>query len=79
MGLCIPRKIIVKAPLPFSIRFRKLSIAIPHIFLDWALDLRPGENGRRLPRIKRESSLETFWKVFRLVFERATSEKIESR
>lgn len=56
--------------------FRKLSIAILHTFLDWALNLRRGKNGRRLPGIKRKSSLETFWKVFRLVFERATSEKI---
>ncbi|CAG8036080.1 unnamed protein product [Penicillium olsonii] len=56
--------------------FRKLSIAILHTFLDWALNLRRSKNGRRLPGIKRKSSLETFWKVFRLVFERATSEKI---
>ncbi|KAJ5248104.1 hypothetical protein N7524_012064 [Penicillium chrysogenum] len=56
--------------------FRKLSIVILHTFLDWALNLRRGKNGRRLPGIKRKSSLETFWKVFRLVFERATSEKI---
>ncbi|CEO59611.1 hypothetical protein PMG11_04283 [Penicillium brasilianum] len=59
--------------------FQKLSIAILHTFLDWALNLRRGKNGRRLPGIKRKSSLETFWKVFRLVFERATSEKIGSQ
>ncbi|KAG0156267.1 hypothetical protein PDIDSM_3444 [Penicillium digitatum] len=43
--------------------FRKLSIAILHTFLDWALNLRRRKNGRRLPGIKRKSSLETFWKV----------------
>ncbi|CAI7565337.1 unnamed protein product [Penicillium viridicatum] len=59
--------------------FLKLSVGILYTFLDWALNLRRGKNGRRLPGIKRKSSLETFWKVFRLVFERATSGKIENR
>jgi hypothetical protein len=56
--------------------FRKLSIAILHTSLDWALNLRRGKNGRWLPGISPKSSRETFWKMFRLVFERATSEKI---
>ncbi|KAB8222978.1 hypothetical protein BDV33DRAFT_201117 [Aspergillus novoparasiticus] len=56
--------------------FQKLSIAIQHTFLGWALNLRRGKIGRRLPGIRRKSSLETFGKAFRLVFERATSEKI---
>ncbi|KAJ5507903.1 hypothetical protein N7527_010046 [Penicillium freii] len=59
--------------------FLKLSVGILYTFLDWALNQRRGKNGRRLPGIKRKSSLETFWKVFRLVFERATSGKIENR
>lgn len=54
-------------------------VGILYTFLDWALNLRRGKNGRRLPGIKWKSSLETFWKIFRLVFERATSDKIENR
>ena len=54
-----------------------LSIAILYTFLNWVLNLRRGKDGRRLPGIKQKSSLETFWKVFRLVYERAMSMKIE--
>ncbi|KAJ5938275.1 hypothetical protein N7466_001409 [Penicillium verhagenii] len=56
--------------------YHHLSIAILYSFLEWALNLRRGKNGRRLPGIKCKSSLDTFWKVFRLVFERSTSKKI---
>lgn len=59
--------------------FQKLSITILYIFLNQALNLRRGKNRRRLPRIKRKSLLETFQKVFRLVFERVTLEKIGSQ
>lgn len=47
-----------------------------YTFLDWVLNLRRGKDGRRLPGIKCKSSLDTFWKVFRLVYERETSNKI---
>ena len=47
-----------------------------YIFLDWVLNLRRGKDGRRLPGTKCKSSLDTFWKVFRLVYERETSNKI---
>ncbi|CAG8891316.1 unnamed protein product [Penicillium egyptiacum] len=56
--------------------YRRLSIPILYSFLEWALNLRRGKNGRRLPGIKCKSSLDIFWKVFRLVFERSTSKKI---
>ncbi|KAJ6112296.1 hypothetical protein N7523_002118 [Penicillium sp. IBT 18751x] len=55
---------------------RRISIPILFNFLEWALNLRRGKNGRRLPGIKCKSSLDTFWKVFRLVHERSTSNKI---
>lgn len=45
-------------------------------FLDWVLNLQHGKNGRRLPGVKCKSSLDTFWKVFRLVYRRDTSNKI---
>lgn len=47
-----------------------------YTFLDWVLNLRRGKDGRRLPGTKCKSSLDTFWKVFRLVYERETSNKI---
>ncbi|KAI2959645.1 hypothetical protein CBS147352_10781 [Aspergillus niger] len=56
--------------------FARLSISIMYTFLDWVLNLRRGKDGRRLPGIKCKSSLDTFWKVFRLVYERETSNKI---
>lgn len=57
--------------------YLRLSIGMLYTFLEWSLNQRRGKNGRRLPGIKQKSSLETFWKVFRLVYERATSGKIE--
>jgi hypothetical protein len=56
--------------------YTTLSIKILHTFLEWVLNQRRGEGGRRLPGIKAKSSLETFWKVYRLVYERATGGKI---
>ncbi|KAJ5627605.1 hypothetical protein N7490_009833 [Penicillium lividum] len=56
--------------------YRRISIPILYSFLEWALNLRRGKNGRRLPGIKCKSSLDTFWKVFRLVYERSTTNKI---
>ncbi|KAL6228990.1 hypothetical protein BDW75DRAFT_235532 [Aspergillus navahoensis] len=56
--------------------FTRLSVAILYNFLDWVLNLRHGKNGRRLPGIKCKSSLDTFWKVFRLVYEKETCNKI---
>lgn len=50
-----------------------------HTFLDWVLNLRRGKDGRRLPGTKCKSSLDTFWKVFRLVYERETSNKITTQ
>ncbi|KAJ5982545.1 hypothetical protein N7451_012645 [Penicillium sp. IBT 35674x] len=56
--------------------YRRISIPILYNFLEWALNLRRGMNDRRLPGIKCKSSLDTFWKAFRLVYERSTTNKI---
>lgn len=48
-------------------------------FFEWILDQRRGKGGRRLAGIKSASTLGTYWKVFRLVRERATGEKIQSK
>ena len=45
-------------------------------FFEWILNQRQGKGGRRLAGIKSASTLGTYWKVFRLVHERETGEKI---
>ena len=45
-------------------------------FFEWMLNQRQGKGGRRLAGIKSASTLGTYWKVFRLVHERETGEKI---
>ena len=45
-------------------------------FLDWKLDQKRGKNGRKLRGTTIDTSLETYWKQFRLVHERATGKKL---
>lgn len=55
------------------------SVAILYYFFDWVLSRKTGKDGRRLTRTKKRSSLGTYWKVFRLVFERATGDKLDAK
>jgi hypothetical protein len=48
-------------------------------FFEWMLNQRQGKVGRRLAGIQSASTLGTYWKVFRLVYERAAGEKIEGK
>ncbi|KAH8585592.1 hypothetical protein B0O99DRAFT_696323 [Bisporella sp. PMI_857] len=48
-------------------------------FFDWMLNQRRGKGGRRLAGIKSANTLGTYWKVFRLVYERAIGEKIDGK
>jgi hypothetical protein len=48
-------------------------------FFDWMLNQRRGKDGRKLAGIKSANTLGTYWKVFRLVHERATGEKIKGK
>jgi hypothetical protein len=48
-------------------------------FFDWLLNQRRGKGGRRLKGVKSSDSLGTYWKVFRLVHERATGSKIDGK
>ncbi|KAG9246656.1 hypothetical protein BJ878DRAFT_533103 [Calycina marina] len=48
-------------------------------FFEWILNQRQGKGGRRFAGIQSASTLGTYWKVFRLVYERATGEKIEGK
>jgi hypothetical protein len=48
-------------------------------FFDWMLNQRRGKGGKRLKGVKSSNSLGTYWKVFRLVYERATGSKIDGK
>jgi hypothetical protein len=48
-------------------------------FFDWMLNQRRGKGGRRLAGIKSANTLGTYWKVFRLIHERATGKKIKGK
>ncbi len=51
-----------------------------HTYFDWSLNQRLSRDGtRKRKKVTKSSSLGTHWKVFRLVFERATSEKIDPK
>lgn len=48
-------------------------------FFDWLLSQKIGKGGRRRRGTKHKSSLGTYWKLFRLVYERATGDKINGQ
>jgi hypothetical protein len=55
---------------------QNITLNIIHGFFDWLLNQKRGKNGRRMRGTKHKSSLGTYWKVFRLMYERATGDKI---
>ncbi|KAK1961500.1 hypothetical protein LY78DRAFT_588565 [Colletotrichum sublineola] len=59
--------------------YETLSIKILYNFFDWYLSQKLGKKGRKRSGIKKKSSLGTYWKIFRLVFERAMGERISSK
>ncbi len=48
-------------------------------FFDWLLRQTRGKGGRRRRGTKHKSSLGIYWKLYRLVYERATGEKINGQ
>ncbi|PVH92773.1 C2H2 finger domain protein [Periconia macrospinosa] len=63
-------------------RFRNyetVSVGTLFTFFDWLLGQRRGKKGRRLRGTKFASSLGTYWKVFRLVYERSTSVRLDPK
>ena len=56
-----------------------MSVRNLYTFFNWLLDQRRGKGGRRRRGTKHASSLGTYWKVYRLVFERATGTKIDGK
>jgi len=59
--------------------FEGISVGRLRSFFDWLLNQKIGKNGRNKRGIKKKSSLETMWKLFRLVFEREVGEKLEAK
>ncbi|KAL4404021.1 C2H2 finger domain-containing protein [Colletotrichum abscissum] len=59
--------------------YATISTSIMHTFFDWLLNQKVGKDGRRKRGIKKKSSLGTYWKVFRLVYERAVGDKLDPK
>ncbi|KAH8710290.1 hypothetical protein GQ44DRAFT_714462 [Phaeosphaeriaceae sp. PMI808] len=59
--------------------YATVSVATLHTFFDWLLGQRRGKGGRKRRGTKLTSSLGTYWKVFRLVYERATGVKLDGK
>ena len=55
------------------------TVGILYFFFEWILSRTLGKDGRKLRGTKKRSSLGTYWKVFRLVFERATGDKLDAK
>jgi len=59
--------------------YRAVSQSLLRSFFDWILSQRTGKGGRRRRGTKYKSSLGTYWKLYRLVYERATGDKINGK
>ena len=59
-------------------RYETISISTLYTFFNWLLSQRQGKDGRKRRGTKLASSLGTYWKVFRLVYERATGAKLDA-
>ena len=56
--------------------YQRIDVHKLYAFFNWVLNQRRGKDGRRRQGLKYRSSLETYWKIFRLVYEREMQEKI---
>ena len=59
--------------------YNTISLRSLYNFFDWFLSQRRGQGRRKRRGTKLASSLGTYWKVFRLVYERATGAKIDGK
>lgn len=58
-------------------RFETISVKRLNSFFSWLPNQKTGKDGRRRKGTEQIGSLETYWKTFRLVFERATGKKLD--
>lgn len=59
--------------------FHSVSIGLLYNFFAWKLNQKTNEEGRKLRGTTKKSSLGTYWKLFRLAFERATNDKLDPK
>ncbi|KAK3318207.1 C2H2 finger domain protein [Apodospora peruviana] len=59
--------------------FESVSLGSLYNFFDWLLGQKAGKDGRKKRGTKKSSSLGTYWKVYRLVYERATGAKLDAK
>ena len=59
--------------------YSTVSVRTLHTFFDWLLAQQQGKGGRKRRGTKYASSLGTYWKIFRLVYERATGAKLGAK
>ncbi|KAF2802862.1 uncharacterized protein BDZ99DRAFT_491913 [Mytilinidion resinicola] len=59
--------------------YTAVSVSTLYTFFDWLLSQRRGKGGRKCRGTKIASSLGTYWKVYRLVYERATGVKLDGQ
>ncbi|KAF1352703.1 hypothetical protein EJ07DRAFT_168822 [Lizonia empirigonia] len=59
--------------------YTTVTVATLYTFFDWLLSQRHGKGGRKRRGTKLASSLGTYWKVLRLVYERATGIKLDGK
>ncbi|KAK1989918.1 C2H2 finger domain-containing protein, partial [Colletotrichum falcatum] len=59
--------------------YKKLPAKTLYTFFNWYLSQKEGKGGRRRSGVKKQSSLKTYWKNFRLAFEQATGMGIASK
>ena len=59
--------------------YNTISLRSLYNFFDYFLSQRRGKGGRKRRGTKLASSLGTYWKLFRLVYERATGAKIDGK
>ena len=59
--------------------FESITLAFLNSFFDWLLSQRTGKDGRKKRGTTKSSSLGTYWKVYRLVYERAMGEKLDAK
>lgn len=57
---------------------KSINCGVLKSFFTWRLDIKSGKGGRMLKGIKTVSSLGLHWKVFRLVYTRATGTKLDA-
>ncbi|EGC46846.1 C2H2 finger domain-containing protein [Histoplasma capsulatum var. duboisii H88] len=57
--------------------YQRMDVQMLYAFFSWVLNQRRGKGGRRRQGLKYQSSLDTYWKIFRLVYEREVQEKID--